>query len=42
MKVRGYTLDSRYRTGWDMKDLDTVRDLSEEIYMSVTLQGTFP
>ena len=38
----GYTLDSRYRTGWDMRDLDTVRDLSEEIYASVTLQGTFP
>ena len=38
----GYTLDSRYRTGWDMRDLDTYRDLSEELYMSVTLQGTFP
>ena len=38
----GYALDSRYRAGWDMRDLDTVRDLSEELYMSFTLQGTFP
>ena len=38
----GYTLDSRYRAGWDMRNLDTVRDLSEEIYASVVLQGTFP
>lgn len=38
----GYTLDSRYRAGWDMRDLDTVRDLSEGLYFSFTLQGTVP
>lgn len=38
----GYALDNRFRSGWDMRDLETVRDLSEEIYLSFTLQGTFP
>lgn len=38
----GYALDHRYRAGWDIRDLETVRDLSEELYASFSIEGTFP
>jgi hypothetical protein len=35
----GYTLDHSYRVGWDLREEDTFADLSNEIYVSFTLQG---
>lgn len=37
----GYAFDQSMKTGWDVRDLDTVAEPSDEPYLFLTVRGTF-
>ena len=37
----GYAFDQEFTLGWDVRDTDTVADLSDEVFLLLRLQGTF-
>ncbi len=37
----GYAFEQEFNLGWDLRDTDSVADLSDEIFLSFKIQGTF-